>query len=66
LITHRYMTTVAERLGEAHEQLLKLYTSIPVLTPCLESIKSNQAEFVVLNNRLRNLQEIIHSNQVRA
>ncbi|KAK5808474.1 hypothetical protein F5H01DRAFT_352156 [Linnemannia elongata] len=60
------MTTVAERLGEAHEQLLKLYTSIPVLTPCLESIKSNQAEFVVLNNRLRNLQEIIHSNQVRA
>ncbi|KAF8932438.1 hypothetical protein BGZ47_011390 [Haplosporangium gracile] len=60
------MTTVAERLGEAHEQLLKLYTSIPVLTPCLESIKSNQAEFVVLNNRLRNLQEIIASGQLRA
>ncbi|KAF9537988.1 hypothetical protein EC957_007398 [Mortierella hygrophila] len=60
------MTTVAERLGEAHEQLLKLYTSIPVLTPCLESIKSNQAEFVALNNRLRNLQEIITSGQVRA
>ncbi|KAG9064682.1 hypothetical protein KI688_002940 [Linnemannia hyalina] len=58
------MTTVAERLGEAHEQLLKLYTSIPVLTPCLESIKSNQTEFVALNNRLRNLQEIITSGQL--
>ncbi|KAG0286390.1 hypothetical protein BGZ96_009481 [Linnemannia gamsii] len=60
------MTTVAERLGEAHEQLLKLYTSIPVLTPCLESIKSNQAEFVVLNSRLRNLQELITACQYRA
>ncbi|KAF9901951.1 hypothetical protein EC991_005469 [Linnemannia zychae] len=60
------MATVAERLGEAHEQLLKLYTSIPVLTPCLESIKSNQAEFVVLNSRLRQLQEIISAGQIRA
>ncbi|KAK3846492.1 MAG: hypothetical protein J3R72DRAFT_433934 [Linnemannia gamsii] len=60
------MTTVAERLGEAHEQLLKLYTSIPVLTPCLESIKSNQSEFVVLSSRLRHLQEIIRSGQIRA
>ncbi|KAG0276213.1 hypothetical protein BGZ95_007831 [Linnemannia exigua] len=60
------MTTVAERLGEAHEQLLKLYTSIPVLTPCLENIKSNQSEFVVLNNRLRHFQEIIHAGQIRA
>ncbi|KAF9126200.1 hypothetical protein BGW39_006810 [Mortierella sp. 14UC] len=60
------MTTVAERLGEAHEQLLKLYTSIPVLTPCLESIKSNQADFVVLNSRLRHLQETINTGQIRA
>ncbi|KAF9086626.1 hypothetical protein BGX29_001302 [Mortierella sp. GBA35] len=60
------MTTVAERLGEAHEQLLKLYTSIPVLTPCLENIKANQAEFVTLNSRLRRLQEIISAGQLRA
>ncbi|KAI8601699.1 hypothetical protein EDD21DRAFT_373817 [Dissophora ornata] len=57
------MTTVAQRLSEAHEPLLKLYSSIPVLTPCLERIKSNQAEFVVLNARLRQLQESILAGQ---
>ncbi|KAF9934679.1 hypothetical protein FBU30_001003 [Linnemannia zychae] len=59
------MSTVAERLGEAHEQLLKLYKSIPILTPCLESIKANQAEFVALNGRLRQLQEAINTRQSR-
>ncbi|KAG0228521.1 hypothetical protein BGW42_002112 [Actinomortierella wolfii] len=53
------MATVAERLANAHEELLKLYTTIPVLTPCLDAIKTNQAEFVALNNRIRHLQEEI-------
>ncbi|ORZ27187.1 hypothetical protein BCR41DRAFT_150897 [Lobosporangium transversale] len=57
------MSTVAERLEEAHEYLLKLYTSIPILTPSLEKIKTNQAEFVHLNNRLRQLQESISLRQ---
>ncbi|KAG0053649.1 hypothetical protein BGZ83_000720 [Gryganskiella cystojenkinii] len=60
------MTTVTLRLQESHEQLLKLYSSIPVLTPCLEQIKTNQAEFVVLNNRLRQLQEAVAQGQLRA
>ncbi|KAG0355438.1 hypothetical protein BGZ54_001167 [Gamsiella multidivaricata] len=60
------MTTVAERLEEAYEHLLKLYTSIPILTPCLEKIKVNQAEFVSLNNRLRQLQENISAGQYKA
>ncbi|GJJ75065.1 hypothetical protein EMPS_07423 [Entomortierella parvispora] len=59
------MTTVEQRLQESHEQLLKLYSSIPVLTPCLEKIKTNQAEFVVLNNRLRQLQEAIVQGQYK-
>jgi len=59
------MTTVAQRLQESHEQLLKLYSSIPVLTPCLEKIKTNHAEFVVLNNRLRQLQEAIVQGQYK-
>ncbi|KAG0308059.1 hypothetical protein BGZ98_009114 [Dissophora globulifera] len=59
------MSTVALRLEEAHENLLKLYTSIPVLTPCLEQIKSNQAEFIAYNNRLRQLQETIVATQHR-
>ncbi|KAG0206889.1 hypothetical protein BGX28_001758 [Mortierella sp. GBA30] len=60
------MSTVAERLVEAQEQLLQLYTRIPILTPCLENIKTNQAEFVVLNNRLRQLQETIVAGQYKA
>ncbi|KAF9356059.1 hypothetical protein BGX26_005780 [Mortierella sp. AD094] len=52
------MSTVAERLKEAHEHLLQLYTSIPILTPCLDKIKTNQAEFVVISGRLRQLQEV--------
>ncbi|KAF9397149.1 hypothetical protein BGX21_009176 [Mortierella sp. AD011] len=51
------MSTVDERLKEAHEHLLQLYTSIPILTPCLEKIKTNQAEFVAISGRLRQLQE---------
>ncbi|KAF9101559.1 hypothetical protein BGX27_011430 [Mortierella sp. AM989] len=51
------MSTVAKRLEAAHEHLLQLYSSIPILTPCLEKIKSNQAEFVIVNSRLRQLQE---------
>ncbi|KAG0238439.1 hypothetical protein B0O80DRAFT_499794 [Mortierella sp. GBAus27b] len=57
------MSTVAKRLDEAHEPLLKLYTSIPILTPCLEQIKTKQAEFVATNNRLRQLQEDIAAVQ---
>jgi hypothetical protein len=57
------MSTVAKRLEEAHEHLLKLYTSIPVLTPCLEKIKTNQAEFVAINSRLRLLQDDIAAGQ---
>ncbi|KAF9363260.1 hypothetical protein BGX34_004541 [Mortierella sp. NVP85] len=57
------MSTVARRLEEAHEHLLKLYTSIPVLTPCLEKIKTNQAEFVAINSRLRLLQDDIAAGQ---
>ncbi|KAF9204197.1 hypothetical protein BGZ49_005592 [Haplosporangium sp. Z 27] len=51
------MSTVTERLHEAHENLLQLYTSIPILTPCLEKIKTNQAEFVAISARLRQQQE---------
>ncbi|CAO3566670.1 unnamed protein product [Mortierella alpina] len=60
------MSTVAKRLEVAKEQLLTLYTSIPVLTPCLEKIKTNQAEFVALNNSLRQLQEIVTLGQHKA
>ncbi|KAF9430945.1 hypothetical protein BGZ94_001691 [Podila epigama] len=60
------MSTVAERLAEAHETLLKLYTSIPILSPCLEKIKTNHAEFIALNSRLRVLQEIVVTGQYRA
>ncbi|KAF9180036.1 hypothetical protein BGZ50_006496 [Haplosporangium sp. Z 11] len=60
------MTSVGERLREAHDHLLKLYTSIPVITPCLENIKKNQAEFVHLNNRIRELPEIIAAGQAKA
>ncbi|KAF9959999.1 hypothetical protein BGZ72_008198 [Mortierella alpina] len=60
------MSTVAKRLEVAQEQLLTLYTSIPVLTPCLEKIKTNQAEFVALNNSLRQLQETVVSGQYKA
>ncbi|KAF9935973.1 hypothetical protein BGZ67_002834 [Mortierella alpina] len=60
------MSTVAKRLEVAQEQLLTLYTSIPVLTPCLEKIKTNHAEFVALNNSLRQLQETVASGQHRA
>ncbi|KAI1306710.1 hypothetical protein EDD11_004686 [Mortierella claussenii] len=60
------MSTVAKRLEEAHEHLLQLYTSIPILTPCLEKIKTNQAEFVALNNRLRQLQETVSTGQYRS
>ncbi|KAF9216788.1 hypothetical protein BGZ59_008054 [Podila verticillata] len=59
------MSTVAERLAEAHETLLKLYSSIPVLSPCLEKIKINHAEFIALNGRLRQLQDIIAAGQYR-
>ncbi|KAG0337211.1 hypothetical protein BG000_005682, partial [Podila horticola] len=59
------MSTVAERLAEAHETLLKLYSSIPVLSPCLEKIKINHAEFIALNSRLRQLQDIIATGQYR-
>ncbi|KAF9572397.1 hypothetical protein EC968_009971 [Mortierella alpina] len=60
------MSTVAKRLEAAQEQLLTLYTSIPVLTPCLEKIKTNQAEFVALNSSLRQLQETVTAGQQRA
>ncbi|KAF9167027.1 hypothetical protein DFQ26_006045 [Actinomortierella ambigua] len=53
------MATVAERLASTHEELLTLYTTIPILTPCLDAIKTNQAQFVSLNNRIRQLQEEI-------
>ncbi|KAG0250120.1 hypothetical protein BG011_008648 [Mortierella polycephala] len=60
------MTSVGERLIEAHDHLLKLYTSIPVITPCLQKIKTNQVEFVHLNNRIRDLPEIIAAGQAKA
>ncbi|KAF9280500.1 hypothetical protein BGZ68_007194 [Mortierella alpina] len=60
------MSTVAKRLEVAQEQLLTLYTSIPILTPCLEKIKTNKAEFVALNNSLRQLQETVASGQHKA
>ncbi|KAF9998655.1 hypothetical protein BGZ65_005862 [Modicella reniformis] len=60
------MSTVVKRLEEAHIHLLNLYTSIPALTPCLEKIKINQAEFVTLNNRLRHLPEDIATGQHKA
>lgn len=59
------MSTVAERLAEAHETLLTLYSSIPVLSPCLDKIKTNHAEFIALNSRLRQLQDIIAAGQYR-
>ncbi|KAG0035311.1 hypothetical protein BGZ81_009807 [Podila clonocystis] len=59
------MSTVAARLAEAHETLLKLYSSIPVLSPCLEKIKINHAEFIALNSRLRQLQDIIAAGQYK-
>ncbi|KAG0087540.1 hypothetical protein BGZ93_002301 [Podila epicladia] len=60
------MSTVAKRLAEAHETLLKLYSSIPVLSPCLEKIKINHAEFIALNSRLRQLQDIIATGQYKS
>ncbi|KAF9438258.1 hypothetical protein BGZ76_008991 [Entomortierella beljakovae] len=59
------MTTVAKRLEEVHKHLLQLYTSIPVLTPCLEKIKANQSEFVAANGRVRQLQESCTSQQIK-
>ncbi|KAG0345318.1 hypothetical protein BG004_003793 [Podila humilis] len=60
------MSTVAQRLAEAHETLLKLYTNIPILSPCLEKIKVNHAEFISLNSRLRQLQECVTAGQYRS
>ncbi|KAF9970177.1 hypothetical protein BGZ73_007205 [Actinomortierella ambigua] len=60
------MATVAERLASAHDELLTLYTTIPVLTPCLDSIKTNQAQFVTLNNSIRQLQEEITTSHGKA
>ncbi|KAF9581958.1 hypothetical protein BGW38_000841 [Lunasporangiospora selenospora] len=60
------MATASKRLEEAHASLLQLYSHIPALTPSLEFIKANQVEFVALNGRLRQLQELVAAGHSRA